>query len=102
MNCWFLICLVLVAIASLEYAVIIYFMRFSKKVERLEKVRCSNNPIKKDFLEFNHVWANRASLIDHFSLLWLGSCLSYFRLAPFLDESHHPWSEAFKNIISMF
>ena len=33
MNCWFLICLAQVAFASLEYAVIIYFMRFSKKIQ---------------------------------------------------------------------
>ena len=84
MNCWFLICLVLVAIASLEYAVIIYFMRFSKKVERLEKVRCSNNPIKKDFLEFNHVWANRANLIDHFSLLIIPSLFFLMILVYFI------------------
>ena len=36
-NCWFLICLVLVAIASLEYAIILYFMRFNK-----EKVHSGN------------------------------------------------------------
>merc|ERR1711963_1386718 len=73
MNCWFLICLVLVAIASLEYAVLIYFIRFSKQVERSEKTRCSNIPIKRDYLEFNPVWANRANLIDHFSLLVIPS-----------------------------
>ena len=69
MNCWFLICLAQVAFASLEYAVIIYFMRFSKKIQNSQKERSSSIKVKTNLKESNDVWNNRLNLIDHFSLV---------------------------------
>ena len=72
-NCWFLICLVQVAIASLEYAIIIYFMRFSKQNQSLPKERVSKMPKKTNIKEITCVWGSRVDLIDHFSLLVIPS-----------------------------
>ena len=73
MNCWFLICLVQVAIASLEYAIIIYFMRFGKQNQNLTKERVSKTPKKTNIKEITCVWGSRVDLIDHFSLLVIPS-----------------------------
>ena len=69
MNCWFLICLVQVAIASLEYAIIIYFMRFSKQNQSLPKERVSKMAKKMNIKETTCVSGSRVDSIDHFSLL---------------------------------
>ena len=73
MNCWFLICLVQVAIGSLEYAIIIYFIRFTKHNQNLQKERGFNISNKTTFNEITHVWGIRVDLIDHFSLLVIPS-----------------------------
>ena len=81
-NCWFLICLVLVAIASLEYAIILYFMRFNK-----EKVHSGNIRSKaktENISEINQAWFKKANSIDYCSLLFIPSLFIFTAFSYFL------------------
>ena len=51
MNCWFLICLILVALASLEYAILLFFMRFPDTQIHMDRSRTTNTPPKNVKLE---------------------------------------------------
>ena len=51
MNCWFLICLILVALASLEYAILLFFMRFPDTKIHMDSSRTTNTPPKNVKLE---------------------------------------------------
>ena len=42
MNCWFLICLILVACASLEYAILLFFIRFPNTLIQMDSSRTTN------------------------------------------------------------
>ena len=78
-NCWFLICLVLVAIASLEYAIILYFMRFKRDKVHSEKGRNVANSS-----EINHSWSTKANSIDYCSLLFIPSLFILIAIVYFL------------------
>ena len=68
MNCWFLICLVFVAIASLEYSILLYFMRF-KITQQDEKEKVVQVATKDNMSDVKTPFSNYANLIDYYSLL---------------------------------
>ena len=69
LDCWCIICLALVAIASLEYAILLYFMRFGKVQIHSAKERSMRRLNKEEKLESNSVLFKHANYIDHCSLL---------------------------------
>ena len=66
---WYIICLVMVAIASLEYAILLYFMRFGKVPIQSARERGIREPTRENSLETNSLFVKHANHIDHHALL---------------------------------
>ena len=69
LDCWCVICLVWVAIASLEYAILLYLMRFRKARIQSENTKNRQGPSVENNLEPNLFWwFQHANYIDGCSL----------------------------------
>ena len=83
LDCWYIICLVMVGIASFEYAILLYFMRFGKVPIQSAKVRNVQGANKENHFETNSFFVVHANCIDHLALflipaLFILTMLLYF------------------------
>ena len=92
MNCWFLICLILVALASFEYAILLFFIRFPDTQIHMDSSRTTNIHPKNISLETETYCSKYdASHIDLCSILifpplFITIAITYF-IGYFLNKS---------------